>query len=269
MATWVVVLPVVTHAQQAIITPAATQPAVNNWVVRTRATFFEFGHDPSREDRDVSDHVITTSLTYGLTPTLSFNLDVPVIHRDFESSLSDYNTVKFGDAAFSARWRIWQDDFGPVDTTRFSLTAGLELPTGADEFSSESVDPFLGAVITHINGRHGLNGSLEYKFTTGDTNSPIHFGDSTADGLRLDSAYLFRLAPEEYGEELVPSWYAVFEVSALYETNGDVEVFVAPGILYEAPLWAFEAAIQLPVAQELDHRLEHNFAVTIGIRLLL
>ena len=47
-----------------------------------------------------------------------------------------------------------------------------------------------------------------------------------------------------------------------------MELFLAPGIMYEAHGWAVEASVQLPVFKELDYRPETEFTVTVGLRLL-
>lgn len=99
----------------------------------------------------------------------------------------------------------------------------------------------------------------------GDAVNP---GDTTDDVLNLDASYLFRLAPATYGEEFAASLYAVLELNTVYETNGDAEAFLSPGLLYEAPRFAIEAAVQLPVAQDLAHRPEREYVVTLGLRLL-
>ena len=57
-------------------------------------------------------------------------------------------------------------------------------------------------------------------------------------------------------------------MNGAYETNGDNEVLISPGILYEAVSWAFEASVQLPLARDLDHRPETDFSVLFGVRLL-
>ena len=47
-----------------------------------------------------------------------------------------------------------------------------------------------------------------------------------------------------------------------------MELFLAPGIMYEAQGWALEASVQLPALQDLDHRPDNEFTVTVGVRML-
>ena len=54
----------------------------------------------------------------------------------------------------------------------------------------------------------------------------------------------------------------------MYETNGDHEILLAPGVMYEARSFAVELSVQLPALQEIDHRPKTDFTVTLGLRML-
>lgn len=253
--------------QQAILTTAPTLPSKGQVVTRHLLTFTSFD-DGTTEGEDVT---ILNSVALGLSGELGIQFDLPYRFRDVEGLAGgeEVDTSGLFDSDISLKWRVWKHDLGPVDTARLALVGGAQLPTGADRFSSDSVDPFLGAAFMYIGGRHGFGASARWLFTTGGVDGPsVLPGDSTEDVLELDGAYLFRLAPEVYGEDFVASWYAVAEVSTIYETNGDLEAFFAPGILYEAPRFALEANVQVPIGQDLSSRPEREVIVTVGLRVL-
>ena len=56
------------------------------------------------------------------------------------------------------------------------------------------------------------------------------------------------------------------ELNGFYETNGDHELFVSPGVQYVTTRWILEATVQIPVWQDLKHRAERDFIVGIGFR---
>ena len=60
----------------------------------------------------------------------------------------------------------------------------------------------------------------------------------------------------------------MLELNGLYETNGDNQIFLSPGVLYEATTWALEASVQLPIFQDLADRPETDVVVVVGVRLL-
>jgi len=260
-----------TIAQEAVNTPAATQPGAGRFVTRLQLTYKEFGDDPAGEDRTGSDFMMTAIGVVGFTGSLSLEARTFGDIRNLSSKESDgedERSTHWGDTTLSLKWRFWQHDIGPVDTIRASLIAGAELPTGTGGMTSGSVDPIVGAVITGIFGRHGFNQAARWKFTTGAFDNPIYAGESLADALYLDTAYLFRLAPAEYAPDTQGSWYAIAELNTVVETNGDYEGLIGPGILYEGKRVAIEALFQFPVFSGLEYRPETEWVATIGIRFL-
>jgi hypothetical protein len=155
-----------------------------------------------------------------------------------------------------------------IDTARFSVIAAVETPTGDDAFSSDSFDPVVGGVFTYIKGRHGFDAALRWEFNTGETPQPVRGGMGSANVLFYDAAYLFRVSPAAFGAGPNAALYAIIEANGLYETNGDNEVLLSPGIMYEARNFASELSVQLPVWQEIESRPKTEFTVTAGLRWL-
>lgn len=252
-------------AQEAIQTTAATQPSVGHFIPRWQVRYYRFDRGESRikiAGWDVHTHAF---LAYGLTSNLAGQVEIPLVHRQVTDGES---STGLADPRLSAKWRFWQDDFGPVNTARWSAWGGLEIPSGDNSFSTDSLDPFFGTVFTLIDGRHGLNQSLQWKFSNGSTPQPIFSGQSRADEGQAHTSYLYRIAPMSYTEDFQASWYGVLEMSWFYETNGDWSAHLAPGLLYEHPDWAMEASVQLPIDQEVKDRPENELSIIVGIRLL-
>jgi len=106
--------------------------------------------------------------------------------------------------------------------------------------------------------RHGFNADALYKFNTGGED----------DRLRYDVAYTYRLLPTTYGEESNLGFFGVAELNGLYDTNGDHELFLSPGLQLAWARVALEASVQIPVWQDLDNRLERDFVAVFGVKLL-
>jgi hypothetical protein len=263
------------RAQEANLTEAATQPAVGRLDLRVQYRYTRFVGGPDDARRDVADHEVWTKLTLGLTPTLSASIVQPMIVREDLSDGSDADDeAGAGDTMLELKWRFWQDDpsvderTGALDTTRMALLAGLELPTGTGDLSGHAFDPSIGWVFTAVRGRHGFNQVFRYTFATGTDERPIRAGDGQEDLFEFDSAYLFRLAPGEWTADSHGAWYLTAEVEGFAETNGDTEVLVSPGILYEGRRTAFEASVRLPALQDVDHRPEVDLGLVLGLRVL-
>lgn len=261
--------------QEATHTPAATQPAEGNWYLRTRVQYLRLSRDPSPERREIDKVLTTTALTYGLSRDVSLSLSVPLSYESANAAAGAAGgggglDRSFGvnDITLSAKWRPWQWDLGPVDSVRVALIGGVEIPTYDDEFSSKGVDPIVGGVVTAILGRHGFNQALQYKFNTDGEPFTTRAGDGEADALFYDTAYLFRLAPEQYEADTHASWYLTAELNGVYETNGDNEITLGPGILYEAREFALEATVGWGVVRDVDERPSSSVIVSVGLRIL-
>lgn len=276
------------HAQESFFTDAATLPAPGRWVVREMIVYRGVGRDDSglgRRGYAVFSH---TTLQYGLAPELSLTLDVPVSYRDYRLSprpdappdhhhagllpLQTTSAVRITDVAvddFSlmAKYRFLRHDTGPLDTLRVALIAGVELPTGTAE-SSDSVDLIVGVASTLIRDRHGLNLAATYKWATGGTAYPLLAGEGRADSARFGGSYLYRLTPAQFSTEARAGLYAVVESINVYETSGDFEALLAPGLMYEAPGFAIELSVGFPVYQRLSRRPRTDFTVGVGVRLI-
>jgi hypothetical protein len=63
------------------------------------------------------------------------------------------------------------------------------------------------------------------------------------------------------------SVFGVLELNGIYETNGDNELFLSPGLQYKKKRMTLEATVQIPVWQDLDNRPESDLLVGAGIRL--
>lgn len=258
-------------AQEAINSPAATQPSRGVWVVRSQFRFLEAGADPVSGSGPFHQATVWNNLAYGVSGQFSLNLTVPFEYRDYHRAPGGALRRDWGvgDAVIAGKWRIYQNDFGPIDSGRLSLIGGLQVPTGSRPFSTESFNPEAGAVYTHVQGRHGFNLSAVYKFNTGSgTEFNLGGANGRADALCYDASYLFRLVPARYTAESTGAWYAVAELNGVYETNGDNEPLLSPGIMYEAPTWTVELSVQVPVFAEVSKRAKTRYTVVAGFRKL-
>ncbi|MEM6257138.1 MAG: hypothetical protein AAGI37_02340 [Planctomycetota bacterium] len=261
-------LPVLTASgQEVLYTPSATSPGKGIFAVRQNLSFESY--DGVRADGAFSLDQFTyeTAIAYGITADLTLMSHLPLMYRDYAEPVTS-NSESFGvdDLHVMLKYRFFQQDVGNIDTVRMSLMGGVELPSYSDQFSSESFDPFIGWAMTMIEGRHGIGAHAKYKWNTGGDPYEIEFGDGQSDAIRLDGSYLYRIDPVAYTIDTTKSTYVMVELNQRYETNGDYETLLSPGILIEAQSWAAEIAVRLPINQQVDHRAELDWALTFGLR---
>ena len=274
---WIIALSMVSSltmcaaAQQTTITPAATQPGDGIVVHRTVVRAVSWDVDPERDGFTDADEVrADVSFAYGLSGDWSLLATIPVVHRDFDGAAlagRSSDPTGLGDPTVELRHRFVNEPLGPVDTLRVAWFAGVELPLGRSELSSHSFDPYVGIAVTSINDRLGLGAGLSYKATTSATDRPLHPGDTTADLIRLTGSSAWRVHPAQWGTELEAATYVTCELEVMLETSGDAMVRLAPGILLEAPTYALEAVLLIPVAEDATRRPDHELAIAAGFRL--
>lgn len=261
------------RAQEAMYTEAATMPSRGTSVYRAQLHFSRYGSEPAKDGEravEYSEKIeFGHSLQYGLARALSIRFDfTPVWETDHlkgGGTDSDHGVQDF-DATL--KWRFYKDDSGGIDTVRAALLAGATFASGDDkDFSTQSVNPHIGAVVTIVRGRHGFNQDVHYQLnTTGSGYDNTEGGMGPADAFRANSAYLYRIFPDRYTSESTGAWYVTAELNYLYETNGDQDLRWAPGLMYEGQRFAFEIMAQLPLWHDLDERPELDFAVGVGVR---
>jgi hypothetical protein len=256
--------------QEAMYTEAATMPGPGNFILREQIHFYRYGENPVSGDTREDKYELENILNIGLARAWSVMITVPVVVKESEpASGPDVWDRGVEDIDVVFKYRVYMDNTGGVDTLRVALLGGASVASGDDrDFSSQSVNPMIGAVVTKVSGRHGFNQDLKYTFNTGGTAGKNTGGDGPDDALAFNSAYVFRFYPSAYTAESQGAWYVTAEINGLYETNGDTELRWAPGVMYEGRRFGWEIMAQFPLWNELDERAELDFAVGMGVRLL-
>ena len=142
------------------------------------------------------------------------------------------------------------------------------MPTGSSEFTSDTTVPFIGLSAMYIEGRHGVTSSVVFHATDGDFDDPVLAGDKEANHIAFNAAYLYRIKPEAYSQDLVAAWYIGAELIGNWESDDDLEILLAPILLYEAPSWAFELTYGKPIYEDVNFRPETDYTVSLGFRFL-
>lgn len=256
-------------AQSPINAPGAMQPSTNTGVFHEMLLYRERGADPTMGDLGADEYIALTQIAYGLQYDLSLQIDVPIVYSDIQPAApgDDDDDFNIADFTLLLKYRIYQHDPAPAETVRFSLIGGLQIPGNSTfrmDASHDAWDPIIGAVFSTVLGRHGFNASVLYEFYTGGDEG---MGEAFDDSLRYDASYLFRVAPTEYTDESTSAWYGVVELNGFYDLNGDHELFISPGIMYETRTFTLDATVMIPVHQDLDYRAETDVIVGLGARI--
>ena len=270
--------------------PRSISKGNSSMIANSRTNQGEFRKNwASGADRDRTAWSVVSVLGYGITSDLAVFGVVPYV--DKELSLTSGGTRRsrsangLGDITLFGRYTLFRDD-APGRTFRIAPFAGLELPTGEDDESdafgrlpaavqpgSGSWDPFGGIVVTYQTLDFQVDAQVSYKANT-EANG-FEFGDV----VRLDGSLQYRLWPRKL-EGGVPGFlYGILEANLIYQdknrsggandpNSGGTRLFLVPGLQYVTKRWIIEAAVQLPVIQDLNGTaLENDYVARAGFRL--
>ena len=161
LSFWIVGLGTSRSLQAAgINTNVALPVREGGFVYRTQLRFLSASDDPTPQERDINLYVVPNVLVYGVTERTTLFGILPYISESVEltsaGSRRESEVHGFGDLTFLLRQTIYARD-AVQRTSRLGLIAGLEIPSGKEEFSSHSTDFVLGGVYTLQAGRHELD----------------------------------------------------------------------------------------------------------------
>ena len=242
------------------------------------------GKDPAKLNREFNAVTSVSVLVYGATPKLALFGILPYANRTLNTPLGTRRAQGFGDARVFARYTLLQND-SAGQTFRISPFAGVELPTGKNDETdaigllpvpvqpgSGSVDFFGGLVATYATTQWQVDASSSYQINREAGN--IERGDV----FKADLSFQYRLWPQQLDASTQSFLFGVLDANLVHEqkskiggienlNSGGTTLFISPGIQYAAKTWIGEAAVQIPVYQNLGGtRLEKNYIARASLR---
>ncbi len=263
--------------------------AEGEFVFREQVVLDQSGDDPSGADRDRTAGSAISVLGYGINSDLALFGVVPYVDKRLELIEDGARRARsargLGDVSLFGRYTAFKRNFRGGNF-RIAPFAGVELPTGDDEMrdsfgllpasvqpGSGSWDPFGGIVTTYQTLDFQIDGQASYKANR--SANGFEFGDIA----RLDASFQYRLWPREF-EGGVPGFvYGILEANLINQgknRSGGVDdpnsngtrLFLVPGLQYVTKRWIVEAAVQVPVVQDLNGTaLENDYVIRAGFRL--
>ncbi len=280
--------------QAAPITFNTALPVAKGAFVNREQLFFKrFKSDSSPAKRNLKVNGLVSVIGYGITPKLAIFVAVPYLEKKIDFRFSDplfsgstsRSTKNPGDTTVFARYTFYQKD-EQSKTFRMAAFAGFKAPTGIDnkqdslgripvplQSGSGAWDYLLGAVMTYqvLDFQFDAQLSMQRK---GHANN-FRAGHS----YKADISLQYRILPQQISRATHGFVYAVIEanyrkitpdeLAGINDVNsGGDTLFISPGIQYVTPKYILEAAIQIPVKQDLHgSALETDTIISTGFRI--
>lgn len=262
--------------------------AEGEFIAREQLILNQSGHDPGLLQRDRRAVTAVSVLGYGVIPRLAVFGVLP--YHNVELNVTPINQRQsrhgrgFGDLTVIGRYSLVQQH-GRGRNFSIAPFLGIKVPTGDDDQRDDlgrqppaiqpgtgSWDPLVGVVSTYSTLNYQLDGQLSYQ-----TNNAAN-GFERGNVARADVSLQKRLWPRSLGSGAPAFIYGVFEVNLMYQQrnriqgspdpdSGGTRLFLTPGIQYVTQRWIGEAAVQIPVRQNLNRdTLENDYIARFSIR---
>jgi len=263
--------------------------ARGNFVLREQLLLTRLGDDPSGANREVEVFGMVSALGYGVTRNFALFGVLPYLDKTLRLNMGGQRIVRgtagLGDLALFGRYTVFEDN-APGRTLRAAPFLGVKLPTGRDDerdelgrlpptlqLGSGSTDIFSGIVVTYQTLAFQIDAQASYRDNR--EAGGVEFGNAT----ELAASLQYRLLPREFSGGGVPSFlYGVLETNWVHQDKtsiggnedpdtGGTTMFLTPGLQYVTRKWIFEAAVQVPIVQNLNgNALENEFTLRAGFR---
>ena len=262
--------------------------AKGEFVAREQFIVNQSGDDPSGTERDRMAQAAVSVLGYGVNGKFAVFGMLPYRDNELKLTVGGLRRTRaasgFGDATLFGRYTVIQHD-QPGRNFRVAPFAGIKTPTGDDnkrdslgrlpasvQVGSGSWDPLAGMVLTYQTLAYQVDGQFSYQAKNRAS------GFEAGDVARLDASLQYRLLPREFSGGLPDFLYAVIETNLLHQqknrlngnsdrNSGGTRLFLTPGLQYVSKRWIAEAAVQVPVSQNLNgSALENDYIGRLSAR---
>lgn len=264
-----------TEAEAAgISVDAGLTPAEDRWIFRAQVRHMRRKSDPTAMDREMSTYMYPTVLAYGLRPDLTLMARQTVMHRKMSMGGSSSSDTGLADLFVLGKYKLYRRNTREY-TFGTAATLGVELPTGDDDFTSETWDIQPGLFTSWRSGRWASDLNVSYMWNGFADRG--RGGVNPGDELALDLALAYQFSIGERGRtSLTPvlefSWENIRPdrmSGGQVPNTGESVLYVSPGIKFTQSSFILEALVQLPAWQDQKgSQLERGTRLIVGVRIM-
>jgi len=270
IAAGVTVLAGTAHAGGGISVDAGLTPPEGRWIFRTQIRHMQ----RSDEMSEMGMYKFPFVLAYGVRSDFTLMVKQIITRRSMTMGGTTNTESGFDDFYALAKYKAYRRNTRSY-TFGIAPTLGLEMPTGSDEFSSNTWDLAAGLYFSWRSGVWAADLNTAYRWNS--------FTDRNKDGLvpgdvgHLDAAFSYQYS---IGGSAFASLFPVLELN--YEdaraarldgddtaNTGGVVFYVSPGLKYATPSVILEALVRVPAAWEQNgSQPDPALGLLLGVRFL-
>ena len=234
---------------------AGLTPPEDRWIVRNQFRFMQREDDPTSMDREVEKYVFPFVVAYGFKPELTFMARQKFINKNMSMGGSTSRDSGLDDLFLLAKYKLFRRNTRDY-TFGMASTIGLELPTGEDEFSSETWDLEPGLFASWRSGPWASDFRAAYKWNgfADKGKNGLDPGDKFSVDLAFAHQFSINGNPDISIAPVLEFNYEHFLSDRLdgdaVPNTGESVLFISPGIKFTKSSFILEALVQFPVLQD-------------------
>lgn len=234
---------------------AGLTPPEDRWIIRTQFRYMQRKDGPAPMNQKMETYVFPIIVAYGFRPDLTLMIRQRVKHRNMSMGGSVSRDTGLGDLFVLGKYKLYRHNTREY-TFGIASTLGLELPTGDDDFGSETWDLQPGLFASWRNGPWASDFGISYTWNG--------FADKGKDGLNPGNELSVDLALAHQftiGKEADSSLAPVLEFNYKHifpdrlsghdvSNTGESLFFISPGFKFTMSSFILEILLQFPVWQD-------------------
>jgi len=251
---------------------AGLTPAEDRWIFRTQMRYMQRKNDPTLMDREMEMYAVPVVLAYGLHPELTLMVKQVTKSRKMTIAGSVSRDTGLDDLYILGKYKLYRRNTREY-TLGIAPTLALELPTGDDDFTSDTWDLEPGLFASWRSGPWASDFSMAYKWNgfADDGRSGLNPGDELSVDLALARQFSIggssdaSIAPvlEFSYRHVSPDDLSGHDVS----NTGESLFFISPGVKFTKLSFILEALVQIPTWQDQKgSQLEQGARFILGAR---
>jgi hypothetical protein len=253
---------------------AGLTPPEDRWIFRTQFRYMHRKDDPTAMDREMDTCAVPIVLAYGYRPDLTLMVKQVVKHSNMSMAGNISRDTGLDDLFVLGKYRLFRHNTRDC-TFGIAPTLGLELPTGDDDFTSETWDLEPGLFTSWRSGRWASDLNVSYRCNgfLDDDNAGTDPGDELSIDLAL--AYQFSIGQRADTSITPVVEFSYKNLSADKRSGHDVAntgeslFFISPGVKYTKSSFILEALLQIPTWQDQKGvQLEQGTRFIVGTRVM-
>ncbi|MHC4790279.1 MAG: transporter [Planctomycetota bacterium] len=253
---------------------AGLTPPEDRWIIRTQFRYMHRKDDPTPMNQKMDTYAFPLVVAYGFRPDLTLMVRQPVKHRKMSMRGSVSRDTGLDDLFVLGKYKIYRRNT-PEYTFGIASTLGVEFPTGADSFTSETWDLQPGLYTSWRSGPWASDFNIAYKWN-GFADRGKN-GLNPGDELSVDWALAHQFS---IGEKADTSLTPVLEFNYKHilpdrlsghnvSNTGESLFFVSPGLKFTKSSFILEALLQFPVWQDQEgSQLKQGTRLIVGTRFM-